>query len=510
MAKKYLTDAELQAILEESDFFDSDDSLYDQNYEISEHDQSDSDSVANDDCERENGQNKKRKCDSEPGTSKKYKTCTGSCNNDEIVSEGLESSYDEYNDSSSDSKLENNFSRNTPNTQVIWHETDSTKLNKFIFNPGPVDDMQTHLATLTGAADFYFLFVNEDVIDLLVTETNKYYDQKLIEGIVEEKITPNSLIAKWNPLSVEELKRFLGLIIWMGLDKKPTLRDYWSTHVCYKNDIAAQCGISRNRFEAILHFLHVADNESHDNDDKLYKIHPLVQLMNKNFQKWCIPQENVCIDETMIPFRGRLGFRQYIPGKKHKYGLKLFKLCMEGGYTYGVKVYGGKSIRPENFSVATDVVMQLMYPLLNNGLTLVTDNFYTSVTLAHKLNAANTHLIGTLRRNRKFNATAVTSSKLRRGEMKVLQSNTKVIVGKWRDKREVLFLTTKSVPEMQDVATRKGINKKPSTILEYNSIKSFIDVSDQKAAYASTIRKGLFSIKSSVGIKQSFVLFSRG
>lgn len=41
-------------------------------------------------------------------------------------------------------------------------------------------------------------------------------------------------------------------------------------------------------------------------------------------------------------------------------------------------------------------------------------------------------------------------------------------------------MTTKSVPEMQDIATRKGMDKKPFTILEYNSIKSFIDVSYQK------------------------------
>ncbi|XP_056632660.1 uncharacterized protein LOC130442516 [Diorhabda sublineata] len=44
---------------------------------------------------------------------------------------------------------------------------------------------------------------------------------------------------------------------------------------------------------------------------------------------------------------------------------------------------------------------------------------------------------------------------------------------------------------MQDVVTRKGTVKKPSTILEYNKSKSFIDVSDQKTAYASTIQKGI-------------------
>lgn len=277
----------------------------------------------------------------------------------------------------------------------------------------------------------------------------------------------------------------------MVLEKKPKLRDYWSNYLCYKNVITAQCGMSRNRFESILHFLHVTDNENYNKEDTLYKVSAFIELMNTKFQKWCVPQENVCIDESMIPFRGRLGFRQYIPNKRHRYGLKVYKLCVDGGYTYTVKLYGGKSTRPGTTSVATDVVMKLMAPLLNSGRTLVTDNFYTSVSLAHELNTASTHLIGTLRSKRKFNPTPVVSAKLKRGEMTALQSNTNVIVGKWRDKRDVLFLTTKDVPQMQDVVTRRGTVKKPSTKLKYNKIKSFIDFSDQKAAYASTIRKGL-------------------
>lgn len=75
--------------------------------------------------------------------------------------------------------------------------------------------------------------------------------------------------------------------------------------------------------------------------------------------------------------------------------------------------------------------------------------------------------------------------------MSVLQSDQKSIVGKWMDKREVMFLTTKSVPVMSEVETRRGLIKKPSTILEYNKVKSFIDVSDQMASYGTTVRKGI-------------------
>jgi hypothetical protein len=45
--------------------------------------------------------------------------------------------------------------------------------------------------------------------------------------------------------------------------------------------------------------------------------------------------EFLAVTETMVPFRGRLLFRKYIPGKTHKYGIKLLKLCGTNGYTQG-------------------------------------------------------------------------------------------------------------------------------------------------------------------------------
>jgi len=52
------------------------------------------------------------------------------------------------------------------------------------------------------------------------------------------------------------------------------------------------------------------------------------------------PDEDLAVDETIVPFRGRLWFRQYIPGKS---GVKLFKLYGTNGYTYNVQIYAGKS-----------------------------------------------------------------------------------------------------------------------------------------------------------------------
>jgi hypothetical protein len=62
----------------------------------------------------------------------------------------------------------------------------------------------------------------------------------------------------------------------------------------------------------------------------------------------------------MTPWRGRLFFKQYIPGKGHKYGVKLYKICLPGGYTHGFEVYAGKNQNSTAKGHEHDVVMRLM------------------------------------------------------------------------------------------------------------------------------------------------------
>ncbi|KAJ8947327.1 hypothetical protein NQ314_008629 [Rhamnusium bicolor] len=111
------------------------------------------------------------------------------------------------------------------------------------------------------------------------------------------------------------------------------------------------------------------------------------------------------IGESMIPWRGRLNFRQYIPSKSHKYGVKLFKICSTDGYTWKCEVYTGrnkKNRRPAGLGIRESVVLSLAEGLLDEGRVLYTDNFYTSCPLARTVLSRNTHLVGTLKRNRKY------------------------------------------------------------------------------------------------------------
>lgn len=78
---------------------------------------------------------------------------------------------------------------------------------------------------------------------------------------------------------------------------------------------------------------------------------------------------------------------------------------------------------------------------------------------------------------------------LARGETILRESNTAVIMGKWRDKQDVMVLTTKEIPQLTDTINKMGlIAKTSSTILQYNAGKSFIDVSDQLPSYGTSVR----------------------
>lgn len=326
----------------------------------------------------------------------------------------------------------------------------------------------------------YFLhFIDEEIITLFVEETNRFASQQ----------PPNhrKKMQQWKDTNAEEMKQFIGTIIWMGLMQLPKMRDYWAKKKIYSNPMSTV--ISRNRYEYILSMFHLSDNSQlRDPRDRLSKIAPFLDLLEEKYKASYIPEESVCIDESNVPFRGRIHFRQYIPNKRHKYGIKVFKLCVSGGYTWAFKVYTGKE-KVADMSVAEKVVTGLMEGLLDSGRTLYTDNWYTSVALSKTLIRRNTHLVGTLRANRKNNPRDVVMTKLKKGEKIARQNEDKTVVLKWKDKRDVMMLSTKHDDSMVNVVHHGNDHTKPTMVVNYNQCKAFIDLSDQMAAYGPFLRK---------------------
>lgn len=88
---------------------------------------------------------------------------------------------------------------------------------------------------------------------------------------------------------------------------------------------------------------------------------------------------------------------------------------------------------------AANVVLHLMAEKLKNGHFLYMDNFYNSFDLANKLIQQNMYCIWTLRSERKNTPIEVKQTKLKKGYARYSQS---VVIGKWKDKREVAYILT--------------------------------------------------------------------
>ncbi|KAJ8931752.1 hypothetical protein NQ314_015284 [Rhamnusium bicolor] len=288
-----------------------------------------------------------------------------------------------------------------------------------------MDPTISGILALAEPIDYYSLFLTQEIVQIMVNETN-LYATKILENAND--ITPSSRLHDWTPTDVDEMKQFIGLLGWMGI-----------------------------KFIA-------------------------------NFKSPYTPGEKICIDETMVPFTGR----EYIPTKGHGYSIKRYKLCTEKGYTWNVSIYVSRDLTDDLTQTAShNVTLKLIEDLLGEGRTLYMDNFYTSVPLAYDLLKQKTHLVGTLRFNRKYIPQEVKDAKLVKGAITAKESPEGVTVLKWRDKRDVQILSTCHLGT-ETVVTRnkqKTEKIKPKCIVDYDSGKSPVDVSDQLASHSTALRR---------------------
>ena len=72
--------------------------------------------------------------------------------------------------------------------------------------------------------DFDNLYLPDEVFTILVTETNRFAEQFL--AAAAEKTRTHSYVGKWVPVTLPEMKTFLGLVILMGIIYKPSIPLY--------------------------------------------------------------------------------------------------------------------------------------------------------------------------------------------------------------------------------------------------------------------------------------------
>ncbi|CAK9801709.1 PiggyBac transposable element-derived protein 4 [Anthophora quadrimaculata] len=286
-------------------------------------------------------------------------------------------------DSESEFEDDGNNDENNNNTQeevsdTNWHIPSCNQPKITFSNSSGINTHRSEIFDYTEPHSFYCLFVSNETFEIIANQINIYAAK-----IVSEQRSRR--LDKWIETNPNEIKRSFGLIIWMGLVRLPKIHLYWSRNEEYHQAFPSTV-MSRNRFKLLLRFIHFSNNEENEPSNRLSKIIHIIDILNRSFKEYYNPDEILCVDESLVPFRGRIIFRHNLKQKRHRYGIKIFKLCCGAGYTYSFQIYTGKEKNRDKTAgtVSSEIVMTLCKNILGKRHTVCTDNWYTSVDLAEQ------------------------------------------------------------------------------------------------------------------------------
>lgn len=288
------------------------------------------------------------------------------------------------------------------------------------------------LSSSCTPSESFSLYFNDDVLEMIVLETNRYARQEARRG--------------WHDLTKGELKAYLGILILMSVNPAHHLYLYWSSDSFF-NVKEISSVMTFKRFQAIMNSLHFYDNEKikskgEEGFDRLAKIRPLVDTLNKKFLQEYKPFGHQAIDESMVRFKGRSALKQYAPTKPIKRGYKVWcRADSVTGYLCEFQIYEGKSAEREAGRTQGEHVVLSLCNNVDEDSTLYFDNFFTTTKLMEELSEKQIMAAGTVRTNRKDLPHEIkVDQKLKRGDY-VWRSKGQLTAYQWRDNRNVTMLS---------------------------------------------------------------------
>lgn len=354
------------------------------------------------------------------------------------------------------------------------------KRNLLIGKPGP----KNAAVLVTSPEEAFGLFINNEMVQIITRWTN----QKII--LVREKFNSRQGFAY--DTSESELRAFIGILLFLGATKssKEALSSIWAEDGTGKPLCIA--AMSQKRFTFISYCLRFDDSQSREERKKNDKLAPIRQIFDM-FVTAChsnyTPGPDCTVDESLLSFRGRCGFKQYIPNKPSKYGIKLFVLA-DNDTSYSVKsiAYTGAGTFVDqahmDVPVPTKAVLGLVDCIEGTNRNVTTDNYYTSIPLAKELKSRKLTLVGTLKKNKTCIPpcflTKSSEGTLYYGFDK-LNDFTLLSVTPKKNKK-VIFLSSMH-------QTKNSEGNKEEINLYYNKTKGGVDSHDQKCGLFTTARK---------------------
>jgi len=116
-------------------------------------------------------------------------------------------------------------------------------------------------------------------------------------------VGPHSRMRDWKRTVSIEIEKFLGLLLMMGILKKPLIAQYWSKNPLYSMPLFGSV-MSQNYCCRCYASTTTPSNEQASRDDplrdKLFKLIQVVDHLFEHFQRVYSMSQNVCIDKSLL------------------------------------------------------------------------------------------------------------------------------------------------------------------------------------------------------------------
>lgn len=347
-----------------------------------------------------------------------------------------------------------------------------------------------NLGTEANPKSVWKLIFSEEMLNIVLQWTNV----KLSSVRINYK-DPNK--SDLQNIDLTELEAFLGLLFYTAV--------FNSNHEHVKRLFATdgtgrdifRCVMNQKRFLVLLSCLRFDNPE----DRMMRRLHnpsapisELFELLISNSQKVFTPGPTTCIDEMVVPFRGRCKFKVYMPNKPAKYGIKIMCLTdSRNHYLFNAYVYTGKNSDGKGLTgderklaIPTQAVIRLTKPIENSNRNVTADNWFSSIQLVDELRSRGLTYVGTLKKNKREIPPEFLPKKSR-----AVGSS---LHGFTADKTLVSFVPKKNrgvilVSSMHHTASIDETTNKPEVISFYNMTKGGVDALDEKCAKHTTSRR---------------------
>ena len=341
--------------------------------------------------------------------------------------------------------------------------------------------------------DFFLKFLPLTFIDRIVQETNEYAAR-----CIQEKA--DSL---WYDTNRSEMMAYFGLMVVMSIISVPSYTLAWKSVWPFAIPGIAEV-MTRTRFEKLSKYFHCNDTSANPprrqpGHDRLCHVRPVIDVLSQTCLNNYNPPREQTVDEGMIAYKGRLSFKQYLPAKPTKFGIKVWERASpKNGYVHEFQIYtGSKDGRQPEQGLGARVVKDLTDKLKGKKHHIYMDNFFSSPELFDDLQKDKNYCTGTARLNRRGMPEALKTARLKnRGDMQVMQRGNLTAYA-WKDKKIVTYLSTIADPLQNKVVRRKqkdgSVKEVPCPMVgeSYNKFMFGVDIADQKRMQYSTCRKAL-------------------